>query len=100
MHWVLKPRLNSAVATVAVLMVLSLLRVVSLILVMVCLLSVAGHSEARGARTRNLEIPRCAIAHLRSGPSDHPGMTGCLNKSTARRPARRNRFRESQNRSP
>src|ERR1700737_4310263 len=30
----------------------------------------------RGAkRTRNLEIPRCAIAHLRSGPSDHPGMT-------------------------
>src|SRR5437868_11569584 len=27
------------------------------------------------ARTRNLEIPRCAIAHLRSGPSDHPGMT-------------------------
>ena len=26
-------------------------------------------------RTRNLEIPRCAIAHLRSGPADHPGMT-------------------------
>src|SRR5712691_5274169 len=26
-------------------------------------------------RTRNLEIPRCATAHLRSGPSDHPGMT-------------------------
>src|SRR5947199_7981978 len=26
-------------------------------------------------RTRNLEIPRCAIAHLRSGPSDHSGMT-------------------------
>src|SRR6266567_9470248 len=25
--------------------------------------------------TRNLEIPRCAIAHLKSGPSDHPGMT-------------------------
>src|SRR6202790_5094449 len=25
-------------------------------------------------RTRNLELPRCAIAHLRSGPSDHPGM--------------------------
>src|SRR5712671_2900491 len=33
------------------------------------------HSGAREARTRNLEIPRCAIAHLRSGPSDHPGMT-------------------------
>src|SRR5258708_40312401 len=30
-------------------------------------------------RTRNLEIPRCAIAHLRSGPSDHPGMTECRN---------------------
>src|SRR5207253_5912295 len=28
-------------------------------------------------RTRNLEIPRCAIAHLRSGPSDHPRMTAC-----------------------
>src|ERR1700752_5376668 len=26
-------------------------------------------------RARNLEIPRCAIAHLRSGPSDHPGIT-------------------------
>jgi len=26
------------------------------------------------ARTRYLEIPRCAIAHRRSGPSDHPGM--------------------------
>jgi hypothetical protein len=33
------------------------------------------HSGAHEARTRNLEIPRCAIAHLRSGPSDHPGMT-------------------------
>src|ERR1700682_4202689 len=35
-------------------------------------------SSSRGDakhRTRNLEIPRCAIAHLRSGPSDHPGMT-------------------------
>src|SRR5665647_1957138 len=35
-------------------------------------------SSFRGAskmRTRNLEIPQCAIAHLRSGPSDHPGMT-------------------------
>src|SRR5450631_2378271 len=28
-------------------------------------------------RTRNLEIPRCAIAHLRSGPSDRPGRTEC-----------------------
>ena len=29
----------------------------------------------RNGRTRNLEILGCAIAHLRSGPSDHPGMT-------------------------
>src|SRR5437588_12846249 len=29
----------------------------------------------RSIEPRNLEIPRCAIAHLRSGPSDHPGMT-------------------------
>ena len=26
-------------------------------------------------RIRNLEIPRCAIAHLRSGAAHHPGMT-------------------------
>src|SRR5436309_14909915 len=26
-------------------------------------------------QTRNLEIPRCAIAHLRSGAAHHPGMT-------------------------
>src|SRR5580700_3884372 len=25
--------------------------------------------------SENPRIPRCAIAHLRSGPSDHPGMT-------------------------
>ncbi len=35
----------------------------------------AGFRGALKTRTRNLEIPRCAIAHLRSGPSDHPGMT-------------------------
>jgi hypothetical protein len=34
MHWVRKPRLNSAVATVAVLMVFNLLRVASLSLPM------------------------------------------------------------------
>src|SRR5258705_2646657 len=34
----------------------------------------------RDERTRNLEISRCAIAHLRSGRSDHPGMT--INVST------------------
>jgi hypothetical protein len=34
---------------------------------------IPGHASAR---TRNLEIPRRAIARLRSGPPDHPGMTG------------------------
>src|SRR5437868_14146894 len=48
------------------------------------------HSGARKARTtmrncasENLEIPRCAIAHLRCGPSDHPGMTESLIASLA-----------------
>jgi hypothetical protein len=31
--------------------------------------------DASKTRTRNPGIPRCAIAHLRSGPSDDPGMT-------------------------
>src|ERR1700730_889743 len=31
-------------------------------------------------RTRNLEIPRCATAHLSSGPSDHPGMMALLRR--------------------
>src|SRR6266702_1975683 len=30
---------------------------------------------ASKTRTRTLEIPRCATAHRRSGPSNHPGMT-------------------------
>src|SRR5882672_4105501 len=34
-------------------------------------------------RTRNLEIPRCAIAHLRSGRSDHPGMTASRRQRAA-----------------
>src|SRR5260370_32428987 len=41
----------------------------------------------RGAsktRTRNLEIPRCAIAHLGSGPSDHPGMPRTSAKGNSR----------------
>src|SRR6266403_5618377 len=41
----------------------------------------------RGAsktRTRNLEIPRCAIAHLGSGPSDNPGMTRTSAKRNSR----------------
>jgi len=28
----------------------------------------------RNCAPENLEIPRCAIAHLGSGPADHPGM--------------------------
>src|ERR1700693_4747402 len=38
------------------------------------------HSGARVARIRNLEIPRCAMTHLRSGPPDHPGMTESLDR--------------------
>src|ERR1700726_1745661 len=43
----------------------------------------------RKHRTRNPEIPRCAIAHLRSGPSDHPGMTItiCGHRTSRRSPA-------------
>src|SRR5438045_7227182 len=33
----------------------------------------------RNCASENLEIPRCAVAHLRSGPSDHPGMTPMAN---------------------
>src|SRR6202023_1459879 len=40
-------------------------------------------------RTRNLEIPRCAIAHLRSGPSDHPGMTASAQEESPVTPTRR-----------
>src|SRR5450631_147608 len=68
MHWVRNPRLNSAVATVAVLMVLSLLRVASLSLVM-C--SYPSCPSFRGAPSANPESRDSG-----SGPSDHPGMTG------------------------
>ena len=37
---------------------------------------IPGHAKHEPG---NLEIPRCAIAHLRSGPSDHPGMTKPIN---------------------
>src|SRR5882672_7196184 len=40
-----------------------------LVLAMVLLPLFLRHSGAREARTRNLEIPRCAIAHLWSAPS-------------------------------
>src|SRR5258707_2134101 len=67
MHWLRKPRLNSAVATVAVLMVFSLLRVASLSVVM-C--SYPSCTSFRGARSANPESRDSG-----SGPSDHPGMT-------------------------
>jgi hypothetical protein len=31
--------------------------------------------QVRNCAPGSLEIPRCAIAHLGSGPADHPGMT-------------------------
>src|ERR1044072_4130925 len=37
-------------------------------------------------RTRNPEIPRCAIAHLRSGPSDHSGMIALENLMLTKTP--------------
>src|SRR5580765_6835442 len=45
--------------------------------------SIASYRGDAKHRTRNLEIPRCAIAHLWSGPSDHPGMTALNNKAAA-----------------
>src|SRR5450756_1553855 len=47
-------------------------------------------------RTRNLEIPRCAIAHLRSGPSDHPGMTQSLPRSLHNDESKKSRKQMSQ----
>src|SRR6202011_3682893 len=38
-------------------------------------LSLSRHSGARAARTRNLEVPRCAIAHLRFDAAHRPGTT-------------------------
>src|SRR6185312_16876016 len=38
-------------------------------------LSLASFRGDAPASTRNLEIPRCAIAHLWSGAAHHPGMT-------------------------
>jgi hypothetical protein len=54
MHWVRKPRLNSAVATVAVLMVFSLLRVASLSFVM-------DLSSCLGMLEYTFVIPGCAF---------------------------------------
>src|SRR3979409_450103 len=37
---------------------------------------IPGHAKHEPGISR---FPRCAIAHLRSGPSDHPGMTKPIN---------------------
>jgi hypothetical protein len=42
----------------------------------------AANPESRG---NDIEIPRCAIAHLRSAPSAHPGMTAHLQKAKSSR---------------
>src|SRR6266849_3107214 len=85
MHWVRKPRLNSAVATVAVLMVFSLLRVASLSLVMISI-PVLSFRDGPKDQTRNLEVPRCAIAHLRF--ASRPGTTTSVNRRLADRRAK------------
>src|SRR6266568_3281978 len=104
MHWVRKPRLNSAVATVAVLMVLSLLRVVSLSLVM-CFVPVGRHSAMRQPNSGLPEFGNIIVQVGNSrlgcaGPESittiggmdselaaapRPGMTGLVNRRLADR---------------
>src|ERR1043166_1024442 len=90
MHWLRKPRLNSAVATVAVEMVLSLLRVASLSLVMrfFQVLVIPGHAPWRGpgmtsinrrllhrrAKTGFEEVEVAALVGLLDVPREHPAI--------------------------
>src|SRR3954468_25101255 len=82
MHWLRKPRLNSAVATVAVEMVLSLARVASLSLVMISL-SWLTRSRAplinrrlldRGAKAGFEEVEVAAFIGLPDMPREHPAI--------------------------
>src|SRR5882724_7651237 len=92
MHWTRSPRLNSAVATVAVEMVLSLSRVVSLSLVMVCSLSpfvIPGWPEGPGPESIT------TFGSMDSGlaAARRPGMTRLINRRLADRGAE-SRFEE------
>src|ERR1700730_1827603 len=69
MVWTRKPRLNSAVATVAVLMVLSLLRVASLRLLMILSMKLFWHARLH-FRHSGMRL-RSAIADLRRRPGIH-----------------------------
>src|SRR4051794_28123573 len=93
MHWLRKPRLNNAVATVAVEMVLSLLRVASLSLVM------GSYSPffviARSTCDEAIQSVRGASGLLRRFAPRNDG----FNKSPAPSPARQSWFRGNQNRS-
>src|SRR2546429_7984230 len=76
-----RPRLNSAVATVAVETVFNLLRVASLSFVIAFSLSfvVIPERSHQRANPESRDSPRRS-AHLRSGPSDHPGITVYLHR--------------------
>src|ERR1700731_164369 len=69
MVWTRKPRLNSAVATVAVLMVLSLLRVASLRLLIILSMKLFWHARLH-FRHSGMRL-RSAIADLRRRPGIH-----------------------------
>src|ERR1700738_2709271 len=96
MHWIRKPRLNSAVATVAVETVLSLLRVPSLNFVMVLPLissfrdappwrspGIHNHDREYGFRAQGFALPR----------------NDGFNKLTAPQPVHQSRSRGNRNRS-
>src|SRR6266480_911620 len=85
MHWVRKPRLNSAVATVAVLMVFNLLRVASLSVVMCSYSSCPSFRGARSANPESRDSPmrNCASEVWSFGPSRNDGLLRLLAKRGA-----------------
>src|SRR5436309_11670914 len=91
-----KPRLNSAVATVAVETVFSLLRVasVSFNIGLISLL-LSFRDAPPGAGPESI----LTIVVMDSGFALRAPRNDGVNKSTARRPARQNRFRENRSRS-
>src|SRR3981189_3175059 len=101
MHWVRKPRLNNAVATVAVLMVFSLLRVASVSFVMVFLYPTACHSPMCNCTSWMRPLRRPGIhTHDRGYGFRAQGFAlprnDGANRSTAHQPAHQNRFPKSQ----
>src|SRR5450631_41046 len=92
MHWVRKPRLNSAVATVAVLMVLSLVRMASLSLVMVLRSYIVPRRMHLLSSFRDTPLWRGPGIHtprggygFRARAFARPGMTTLINRRLADR---------------